>query len=633
MSLKIWLPLNGTLENKGCGDLTKTSTAEGSYYTNGKIGSAYNLNVRQNFTSNSLSGLTDFTIAFWGVSYPSETLTVNWSDAIGFTDVSTGGTSGQFRFETCYGSGYSSGDAFHWHDNGTNAIVNGSWSPSRERSIWHHYCVVVKGGEYIKSYFDGTLSKTITTNVNGGHLNGNFWIGETNAIEGAMNDVRIYDNCLSTEEVREISQALVVHYKLDNNGMGKENLYTGTLDFSGSWGNSSAWSTSVDKYHGFTVKYRNTIWGGLFQNVTCMKGDIFTISFYAKVDSGGNILSVHRSSLGNVTTGLTILNGNFSSSSNWVNSTEDGTEWKRYWGTIRIDSADITYLQWRIENSVSDKNLYVAGFKMERGSVATNWTPATSDALYSTLGMDQTIVDDSSGYGYYGTAIGDFSYSKDTARYHCSASFDGNDDCIVIPYNLACPDNIFTCNFWFKKEALGSKSYETLFGGPSGFEMDTRAGSTTTLSLYMASTRGGDVFSPFDLNKWYMVTMVRNGTNELYYINGELKKTINAKSMPVGTYYIGAWNSQTQQNYCGLISDFRIYATALSATDIMKLYNTGISIDNSKNIHAYSFEEDDTKNSPVIKNNGIFVAELLDENEKAAIYKNGLLEAITFIEK
>ena len=121
--------------------------------------------------------------------------------------------------------------------------------------------------------------------------------------------------------------------------------------------------------------------------------------------------------------------------------------------------------------------------------------------------------------------------------------------------------------------------------------MDTRAGSATTLSLYMASTRGGTIFSPLEFNKWNMITMVRDGTNELYYVNGDLKKTIEAKSMPTGTYRIGSWNGLTSQNYYGLMSDFRIYATCLSVDDIKELYQVGASIDKSGNMYAYELKE------------------------------------------
>jgi hypothetical protein len=202
-----------------------------------------------------------------------------------------------------------------------------------------------------------------------------------------------------------------------------------------------------------------------------------------------------------------------------------------------------------------------------------------------------TTIYDCSGYNNNGTIVGSLTTSTPSPRYSCAMKFNGNTSCIKIPYNEINPDRIFTVNLWFHKDALGSKNYETLFGGPSGFEMDTRAGSSTTLSLYMASVRGGNAFSPFNLNEWYMVTMVRNGTNEMYYINGELKKTIEAKSMPSGQYRIGACASDTGQNYYGDISDFRIYATALTETQIKELYNTSMSIDNNGNIHARELVE------------------------------------------
>ena len=113
-----------------------------------------------------------------------------------------------------------------------------------------------------------------------------------------------------------------------------ENLYKGSLDFSGTWSNKGNWTDANEKYLSFTVKQRSGTWGGIAQNISATLGDVFSISFWAKIDAGGKLQSVHRSSLGNVTTGLNLLKGNFSSSNIWVNTNEDGTQWKRYWATL-----------------------------------------------------------------------------------------------------------------------------------------------------------------------------------------------------------------------------------------------------------------------------------------------------------
>ena len=195
------------------------------------------------------------------------------------------------------------------------------------------------------------------------------------------------------------------------------------------------------------------------------------------------------------------------------------------------------------------------------------------------MGLDNNIVYDVSGFGYNGTIVnGGISYSGDTPRYNVSTEFDGVNSAIAIPWSTFYKQgDIFTLNVWWKKSELGSKNYETLFGG-SGIEMDTRAGGASTLSLYMTSTRGGNLYSPLNFNEWYMNTLVNDGTNELYYINGELVKTIEKKNMPTGNCYLGAWNGPTSQNYKGLMSDFRIYKTALSADEIADLYHTSASL-------------------------------------------------------
>jgi len=75
------------------------------------------------------------------------------------------------------------------------------------------------------------------------------------------------------------------------------------------------------------------------------------------------------------------------------------------------------------------------------------------------------------------------------------------------------------------------------------------------------------------------------------YENGVLKSSntsnLNAISWSISTNYIGYYNTY----YNGLMSDFRIYCTALSAEDIQSLYNTSAKIDNLQNIHIFELIE------------------------------------------
>ena len=82
--------------------------------------------------------------------------------------------------------------------------------------------------------------------------------------------------------------------------------------------------------------------------------------------------------------------------------------------------------------------------------------------------------------------------------------------------------------------------------------------------------------------------MTGNGTKCYVYLDGELwgeAKTYKAIS---GTsIYINGWDSGTQ--YCSDntdISDFRIYATALSADDVKSLYQNSAYIDSSGNVYG-----------------------------------------------
>ena len=88
------------------------------------------------------------------------------------------------------------------------------------------------------------------------------------------------------------------------------------------------------------------------------------------------------------------------------------------------------------------------------------------------------------------------------------------------------------------------------------------------------------------LNTWYMITYVFNSGSVYWYLNGTRKgdvtkyttlNYINAdmEYLALGNSYSGTqWNT----NFCGWISDFRMFTTVLNADDVKALYQNSASI-------------------------------------------------------
>lgn len=241
-----------------------------------------------------------------------------------------------------------------------------------------------------------------------------------------------------------------------------------------------------------------------------------------------------------------------------------------------------------------------------------------------------STIYDCSGYQNNGAITGEFSILSDSKRYKSSIKYLNSDTSIAIG-NLSqlCPAGIFTFNIWFKKNTgeWSTKLLETIFGGPGisgGFELDTKIRSGSSPYIHTYSWGGGDTAQPNDysipytLDEWHMLTMVRTASYSKFYLDGELKVTGSAGSIPSGNYYLGAWNTEHQQNYRGYLSDFRIYATELSESDILSLYQTSASIDNQQNFYSYEIEDNSTEYSGGLINSG----EVFDQTFRAT--NNGL---------
>lgn len=583
IALQVWLPLNGTVENQGLYNV-EFAASNATINSSGKIGSCYSLNGSNSFIEathdKTMWDDKEITFAIWfkcDQSKSSGTIMEIAADlALGYVYNSTG-----VRFT-------------YWRSylNTSNARAGDSNTGTTyyDASKWHHVAVTF-AGPINKLYVDGELSQTwdssskYTVNFKPLLASGYNRIsiglsrGSTSYTGGLINDVRFYDHALSAREVKEIAKGLVLHYTLsDNSVQTLNNVYSyptfNTSSDAGGWfhwgrtGHKGTYSQNTNKDYIYKKDqtYSHCVANGadatgeylLYQSPT-FDGGVRSLQCICKEENG---LEINESIV----------------FPTW--NARSGGALNDIWTSI-IPLRDNFYLC-KCEGIQQDGSNDLIGFYVCKGykvyfseAYVENDRDICSDIFFS-----NDIVYDVSGFNNNGMKVGSLICSSDTPKYWTSTYFNGGDNAITVPFNTIISNSAipFTINLWWKKTELGSDNYESLFGGPSGFEMDTRAGASSTLSLYMASTRGGNVYSPFSLNTWYMVTMASDRTNEYYYVNGELVKTIEAKSMPSGNYFIGAWGNATGQNYKGYLSDFRIYSTCLSADDILELYNTPISL-------------------------------------------------------
>ena len=87
-------------------------------------------------------------------------------------------------------------------------------------------------------------------------------------LNGFLNDVRIYDHCLSDKEVEEISKGLVLHYKLDDPYAESSTIITSII-------NDTAYNSSIGKY-GYNAESNLGKISGNFHGKNCVK--VYTLT-------------------------------------------------------------------------------------------------------------------------------------------------------------------------------------------------------------------------------------------------------------------------------------------------------------------------------------------------------------------
>ena len=209
MSLQVWLPLNGSLENKGIGTLSSEFSISSPIYSAGKTGNNLKISNQQSniVTINELTNKKNVTISFWFCPNSGNTFG-QWRDVISF-GVSNGTTVSSFRME----ASSSTGKNFGWWGNGILTTDGGCCPYTLNLDTWYHITIVLNGTT-IKKYINGGLKETFTiptSYANNYYFTGTMTLGDA-SMYVSLADVRIYDECLSASRVSDIYDSLICHF-------------------------------------------------------------------------------------------------------------------------------------------------------------------------------------------------------------------------------------------------------------------------------------------------------------------------------------------------------------------------------------------------------------------------------------
>ena len=592
MSLKVWLPLNGTLENKGLLSLTSSTNIGAVINNSGKIGNCYSFNgsnQRIEFTHDkTIWNNKEMSICMW-YKYIEGNTTCTMVDIAADLCLSYTYSSSQVRFN--YWRAYS--------NNGTRTGDSGSGN-YYDASKWHHV-VLTCDHNMNKIYVDGTLDATFdrsskyTTN----------WVpllgtgynkitlaksaGSNPYGSGYLNDVRIYDHCLSPLEVKEIAQGLVLHYKLD------------------------------DAYIESTTNLCGTGAGGWNNSGTCIRTTNDTAILYPPTSS--NTYSIRATSDGSMalTCGTTTANHPsktiIASVYVWLDGTQDGSSF--YLRSSKTDSSvgNLTYngnanpstwpqQQWiRINTApiatASDATtFYICTYINKNTEVraVNGWqieeknhiTPYTAPGTTRGTGV---LIQDSSGYNHNLTLTGDLLCDNTTPRYSTSMAFNGT----AVATAASTGADIRTISCWVK--TTKNKNTSQIFVADSKSNMCVSFYNGTIIGVFGTVKNTGSkctLGSSYKENDWNHIVVVKTSDDGMrdIWCNGEkLAPSSNDYWSAATGMWLGARNASLGNPLYGSLSDVRFYCTPLLDSDIKQLYNVGMKIDKGYNIHTYELQE------------------------------------------
>lgn len=482
-----------------------------------------------------------------------------------------------------------------------------SLSTSAKLSTWYHVCITYDGsitrayinGSYVGSYSGGGI--TASSNNNNLYVGcATYYSGFT--LKGKINDLRIYDNCLSVKEVKEISKGLALHYPMNDPYIEPTiNIYNG-------------WSSEC--YNGATSKYNYGTTTDMYYDI--LDGDIIKVRmgtsdldawpfvFFNNITppSSGEYRTLSFDYYPTIKDKVNFYSWNTSGSITWVCNSVSGTG-----GDIPVNINQWNHLSVTIKNTGSASSGFGymrIGTEKHTSSTSNYWLfkniqieskDHSTGYAGKNLSRTESLCSDCSGFGNNGTVKNQSSIyvERNSPRYTLSTVFTGS-QYITFPNPINSSSKDFSISCW--------TYFDNVIDTMTICTMRTEIGNGIALFKLANNFRFDDNiqtnFSNYIItaNTWIHVVVTRSSSSKNLYINGALVQSSSSVGDLGGIYTLGSIGASSASgsnfdNFTkGKFSDIRIYATTLSADDVKELYNISASIDKTGNIFAYEFDED-----------------------------------------
>ena len=584
MSLVVWLPLINNTKNQGLYNLPATSYNNSVQQTDGKLGKCYSgqmiYHLSNEFLGNSWSLCTWVKSASWS----------QYNDII-LCKNTTSSDSCQFYFSIINGAYLNIGA------NGGSGFASVGYTFAT--NTWYHVAATYNGSTYAlyingEKKTSGTYTSTLLTGMNNLGINCRSMnaAGTTSTGDGGkkLNDVRIYDHALSAQEVKKLAQGLILHYPLNNsislsylkydqtiytepdgsqwvrifhhNNPGTSNLFASSDTFTtGVYKDANRWFdlafVKQFKKFEFLVKQKTTSsaseqkyrwiqqkdpWLSSFEDVARSKTTWITTSGYT--DPGGNY------------GGLRYRTPEYTNNCSFCINDGSKSDWMGAFGSWNTWNSGIPGITGAITTGYMDLYMKISDYQPDK-------------------------VYDITGYKNHGTVVGSLTAAAGGPRYKSCIYFNGS-SCIQFNPEMLSEASSGTISLWIKPTAAnnGSKCFFSLENNT--YWQLTLYGTSSRIrdnSIGVSGTGKDFSLNGFTANTWVHIAITYSSGALVIYRNGS---KLSGSPYSIGgtafnTINNGRLGSTVQDGYYwdGYMSDFRIYTTALSATEVAELYALG----------------------------------------------------------